>query len=175
VRTMNARAIKKMLGSAAVVVSTSAVALLVWGFTTAVRIDAHKPDIGRYAPKATTMPAGSSDPAIGRQAGLSLTELQSICAIDLHRPLYDAPKPEARKVATPARAVALTVRLIGTAAEPGHSVAILQKNDGSIELCAQGRSIDHPGGAITVTKVEHRKATLRCGGRTYVLEIKGDK
>lgn len=164
-----------MLGLTAAVASAAAVAVLVWGFTEPVGIAAQESDAGRYLRKATTAPADRADGPEARRTGLSITELQSLCGIDLHRPLYDAPKPKTVASATAARTVPLSIRLIGTAVEPGHSAVILQMKDGSIELCAEGRTIDCPGGAVAVTKIEHRKASVRFGGRTYVLEIRDDQ
>jgi hypothetical protein len=100
----------------------------------------------------------------------TLGELARVSAMDLRRPLWD---PPATAAAAPnaASAVPMTVRLVGTIVEPGHSMAVFRKADGSFELCAQGESVTDAGGAVTVTAVAPEKVTVEYAGQAQELAV----
>lgn len=81
-----------------------------------------------------------SDRGIKQSAdAITLAELQHAAQLDLRRPLYDV--PSAPPPASPAPAP-LSVRLLGTLVEPGHSRAILVGSDGRSVLKAVGENIN---------------------------------
>ncbi len=163
-----------MIGLAAAIVALGAAAILVWGVSAPVDVSAGAPDVPGLDISAKLYDKNTSDRNPNREETLDLSELQRLCAKDFHRPLYD-PEPKERKVSKTSKKTPMTMRLVGTATEPGHSVAILLSKDGSVELCSPGQSIETACGTITVTRVEHRKATVRHGGKTYELEIEDEK
>ena len=94
--------------------------------------------------------------------------LQAASAMDLRKPLFDPPPPltpaQAGAASAPTPTMA-SVRLVGTINEPGHSMAMFQKADGTIQVCATGDSIDDAGGKLTVTRIEGLKVTVQWGGQ----------
>ncbi len=174
---MNARQKKKMILLAAAVIALGAAAILAWAVLAPVRVEPGKPNIGKFSSGAKN-PVGG---AVGENAditdNLALNELQRLCSMNLRRPLYEKKtEPEKPNVVKASSSNAsISVELVGTATEPGHSVAFLKTKNGIIELCPAGGSIENDGDMITVTSVEHKKATVKYGGKTYELEVEEEK
>lgn len=156
----------------AAVVAICAVGILAVGFITPVRVGAATmtnvsavPTSG--GPSARNPSQDGTDDAL-----VSLSELQQVCAIELRRPLYDPPTPE-QPAASPEAPTATTrplpVRLVGTVIEAGHSMAMLQKSDGSIVLGAVDQSIEDAGSQITVISVQHDRVTVQYAGTEHEL------
>ncbi len=101
---------------------------------------------------------------------VTLADLQRVCGVDLRRPLGEAPPAAGAASGAPA-ASPMTLRLVGTVNEPGHSVAMFQKPDGAMELCGLGQSIDDAGGAVTVTRIEAQKVTVQYGSQVLELAV----
>jgi len=81
--------------------------------------------------------------------------------LPLRRPLYDPPPPPPLVPVVPP----MTVRLRGIIQEPGHSLAVFVKPDGSTKLCAVGQGIKDAGGQVTVTKIEPQAVTVQYAGQ----------
>jgi hypothetical protein len=136
-------------------------------------------DLGLDDPGADPAPAApgssSANSPGGSAPALDLAQLQALCAIDLRRPLLDDPTAaqadQQPVVAAAPPGSALSLRLVGTAHEPGQSIALFQKPDGKIELCALGKTLDDPAGPVKVTHIEHRKVTVEFAGGSLELAI----
>jgi hypothetical protein len=103
----------------------------------------------------------------------ALDELQRLSAVDLRAPLFDPPPalPAPAAEVPVAHRSTMTLRLVGTIVEPGHSMAMFQKPDGSIALCAQGQSIDEAAATVTVTHVSHHRVTVQFAGQSIELDL----
>lgn len=151
-------------------VALGAAALLAWGLGVPVWV---APAVAGVTPNAgaTNEASGGADDdqAPAQAPALDLAELKRLCATDLRRPLFD-PTPVKPKATAAAPALsALRVRLIGTANEPGHAMAMLEKSDRTIAWCAEGQSITDGGGVLTLAKVENEKVKVLYGGKEYEL------
>jgi hypothetical protein len=103
---------------------------------------------------------------------IDLRELRRLCAMDLRRPLFDPPPPAAAESEPqPEPRIPMSVRLVGTIIEPGRSIAMLQKHDGSITLCAEGRTVDDRGGPVKVIAVKENEVTVEYAGRSHTLQM----
>ena len=108
-----------------------------------------------------------------RAAMPTLAEFEPLCRRPLRRPLYDPP-PKAKPapvVVAPKPPPPLSVRLLGTAVEPDHSMAMLLTARGTIEMKAVGDKLDDMPDAAEVTKIEQDCVTLRYHGQTVRLEV----
>lgn len=174
---MTVRQRKTLIWLLAGALAAPSVAVLVLGGVVPVRVETEQ--AGEPAAAADGTPQGQGASAAARDAPprrAAMADLLRLCRTDLRKPLYDADEPaqdpKGRKAAArQAARSALTLRLIGTVNEPGHSMAMFQKKDGSIALCAQGESLDEAGGAVTVTRVEYEKVTVQYGNRSHELVI----
>jgi hypothetical protein len=99
---------------------------------------------------------------------VDLAELQQLCEKDLRGPLFDPPQT---RQARPAKRPSMTMSVVGIVSEPGHSMAMLQKSDGTVVLCAEGETVEDAGGPVTVTKVEQQKVTVRYGGEVLDVDV----
>lgn len=165
---MNPRQKKRLLIVGAAVLGVVAVVIVGVGLSLPVRVDVD--DSGVHV-KVVSATSQDTKPQEVQAAGLTLAQLQRLGAMPLRRPLYDAKQPVATNVRQQPVAKPMTLRLVGTINEPGHSMAMFQKSDGSIELCALNQSIDDAGGAVTVTHIEPNQVTVKYGGQSRDLEI----
>lgn len=166
---MNLHQQKRVIGLAAAFVGLGGGAVLMVGLSLPVQSKT-------YEPETPVRPAGTAAPAETagvRETGTSLpplAELQRLGAMDLRKPLYGSSSVgEVGPTSPPASPMA--VRLVGTINERGHSMGIFQKQDGSIEVCAQGRSFDDAGAVIRIVKVEDQKVTVQHAGGSCELVI----
>jgi len=165
---MNPRQKKRWLVAGAAGLGAIAVAIMVAGLSLPVRVDAKASDVGA---KVVSTTSRDVKPREDQTKRLTLAQLQRLGAMPLRRPLYDAKQPVATNVSQQPVAKPMTLRLVGTINEPGHSMAMFQKSDGSIELCALNQSIDDAGGAVTVTHIEPNKVIVEYNGQSRDLEI----
>jgi len=166
-KCMNLLLRKRLITGAAVAVAASGLALLAAGFAFPIKVSS---PTATLAPRAASRPAevSAGTPQRTGLADLTLGELQALCATDLHRPLFDPPGAAASQGESPS-ATPLTLQLLGTIDEPGHSVAIFLARDGSIRLCSPGESLDDAGGPARLLSVEHQKATVLYAGQRHDL------
>jgi hypothetical protein len=164
---MTVRGTRRLIGLAAALAGAAAVAILAAGLGLPVEVAVPEPAPGAGVAAAGAPDGGKADAARAARGRPPLAEFERLAALDLRRPLYDPPAEP--RVAAAHPATPLTVRLIGTVNEPGHSMAMLRKADGSVAVCALGEGVDAAGGRVTVTGIGHRKATVRYGGRSHEL------
>lgn len=163
--TMRQKKILMTCGAAACALGAAVV--LAAGLLTPVAVSPGRALPADRAPRPATH--AQADPS-APDAGVTLEELRALCAVDLRRPVAAA--ASAGQPATPsATALPLAVRLLGTADEPGHSMAIFQKGDGTIELVAQGEAVQDAGGAVKVTRIAGPKVTVEYAGQTCELTV----
>ena len=145
---------KRLIVMVAALLGLSSAALLAAGFVAPVRVKP-TPTLERAQTGETrdAGPAHASDPT---RDGATLAQLQQLCAIDLRGELFveeqvvnDAPPP-----------ATIRVRLIGTAIEPGRSVAVFEMTDKSIELYAIGETFKDSGRQFKVTTIQPRRVTI---------------
>jgi len=168
---MNVRQRKRWMLAAAAVLAGGGGAVVALGLAVAVDAPSARPTAADPAGHRTDDP----DPAPGLAArGVSLADLRRVASIDLRRPLYDPPQPEADR-ATAATAAdpnaGLPVTLIGTANETGHSMAILRRTDQKIEVRRAGESFETPTGVVRVIDVTDRRVELQFAGRRHTLAM----
>jgi hypothetical protein len=165
---MNVGQRKRLMNGAAVATGLAAAVVLAGGLVFPVRVDVPHGQPGGPAAPATASAATSQQAAGGDDESRQLAELQQLCSVDLRKPLFEAPKVlRAAPVLPPLPA--MTVRLVGLANEPGHSMAMFQKPDGSIVWCAPGESVDDASGPVTVTRIEPPKVVVQCAGVSHDL------
>jgi len=171
---MNVRQRKRSIQFAGVFVAVCTAAVLTAGLVLPVEVDSSRPVPGKRAGSA---PASRPAEGKGTEDSLrpTLADLRKTCALNLRRPLFDKPPPKKKPIAgkTPRKPVASAtgIRLVGIADEPGHSMAMFQKPDGSIGVCAEGGSIDIKGSRLSVISIKDRKVTVTYGGSTRQFAI----
>jgi hypothetical protein len=176
---MNVRQRKRMLYLAAGLCGAGVAAVVTWGLITPVEVTAARPSFQLSSAGQSTQP---SDRASARHtpARPSLEQLQRLASMKLRQPLYDPEPTQAQKQAKQTQPshshqpdAQLTLRLVGTVQEPGHSMAMFQTQDGTIELCAQGHSVENGGdqAVVKVTRVEHRKVVVQYNGQSHELSL----
>jgi hypothetical protein len=157
---------KSLLTLAAGLMVLASLALLVGGFVLPVRVD-RKP----LSP-ADSSARSKTDGAETKTSKLDWPQLMRLSAGDLLRPLYDEPARSSDDPnSTPRPQPALNIRLLGTAREFGHSMAMFMKPDGSVEWCAEGDRFKVGNEEIVLMKVEQHKVTLRARDNTMELKI----
>lgn len=165
---MNVRERKRIIGWAAAMIALGGVVVLAAGLMTPVQVAVD--GAAARSMVSSTMPASAPRARTADGAGLTLAELQSLCARDLRKPLFDAPPAPTAAGPAPSAAAAMGVRLLGTVAEPGHSMAILQTGNSSIEVCGEGQKTDGAGG-VTVVRIDHQKVIVMQGGQSHELTV----
>jgi hypothetical protein len=174
---MNARQRKRMLYLATGLLTAVTAGVVAWGLTTSVRIETSPISIELPASSAhktneDTAPATSPTQATARP---SLPTLKRLASMPLRRPLREPDKEKdtqkTKAKPNPEPREPLGVTLIGTVIEPGHSMAILKKRDGTIELCRTGQQIKHNGRAVKVITVTRRGATVTYAGQKRRLQM----
>lgn len=168
---MNVRQRNNVICATAALVGLGGLALLAWGLVDRVEVGSQNDPASRApVPDQAADGPASDDPAPAR---FEIAELQRLCARDLRRPLFDPAPKLAEKTATKKAAAKanLSVKLIGTVSEPGHSMAMLLKSDRTFAWCAEGQSIEDRGIELTVTKVDSDRVTVRYGGKVHELEL----
>ena len=108
------------------------------------QINAPQGQPGGLAARSTASPATSQQAVAGDDESRQLAELQQLCSLDLRKPLFEGPKALQAASAPPLPQSTMTVRLVGMVDEPGHSMAMFQKSDGAIVLCARARAWSRP-------------------------------
>ena len=168
---MNVRDRKRILGWAAATIALGGIVVLAAGLMTPVQVAVEGADTRPIVSRGTPASAPSERPKASGVAGLALEELQLLCTTDLRKPLFDAPPVPGAQGPAKSAAAALSVRLLGTVDEPGHSMAILQTSNGSIEVCGEGQKTDDAGGGVTVLRIDHQKVTVMQGGQSHELVV----
>lgn len=176
---MNVRQRKRVLWSAAAALCLAGAAVIAWGVATTATVTPREQAIdapavaGRDQP--TDSPNAPAGPANARERP-SLEALNRLASLKLRQPLFEQASTDQRQTATeeenddePRRS--LSLRLVGTIQEPGHSMALFRKSNGTFELCPQGQSIEDGSGQVTVTRVGRRTVTVQFAGRSRELTM----
>jgi hypothetical protein len=170
---MNVRQRKRLIQYAGVVVAACSAAVLAGGLVVPVELESARTVPVKSARFGTESRPATESPQ--SQLRPSLAELRKTCSVDLRRPLFDKPPPEKKPpagvVSRKPVASANGIRLVGIADEPGHSMAMFQKPDGAIGVCAAGGSIDIKGNPLTVVSIRNRTVTVKYAGSTRRFEI----
>ena len=140
-------------------------AVLAWALLDPVRVEEPRP--GR-APK----PAAGKDPVQGvaHAPSFDAAALAQLAAMDLRRPLFDPEPPPNMAGQANAGAPALTVELIGTAREPGHSMALFRRPNGIVEVRGEGETLENAPGLLTVVRVTTAAVTVQHAGQVFDLQ-----
>jgi hypothetical protein len=168
---MDVRDRKRVLGWATAATALSGVVVLAAGLLTPMQAVVDVAGARPSVAAATPASGPGERPKAPGVAGLTLEELQSLCAMDVRKPLFDAPPGSAAQGPAKPTANALSVRLLGTVDEPGHSMAILQGANGEIEVCGEGQKTDDASGGVTVLRIDHQKVTVTQGAQSYELVV----
>ena len=94
---------------------------------------------------------------------VELPELQALCRRDLRPSLTD--KPAAVAAAT------FAVQLVGTVNEPGHSVAILKKADGTTAICGVGEAVTDGTVVAVVRGIDADRVRMEVAGAMQELHM----
>jgi hypothetical protein len=168
---MTVRQRKKALAFSAAILGVLALLVLVVGLSLPARIAAREAEPGIDVPGADDAANDAQAEAAAAEASRqALAELQRLCRADLRRPLYDPPSAAGPSPGGPTTQ-ALTLSLIGTVIEPGHSMAMFRKPAGGTVFCAVGESVDDAGGPVKVLGVDEDKVTVEFAGRTRELAL----
>jgi hypothetical protein len=155
-----------ILATAALVVATGAI----WagGFLLNVQVRAGQVDTPQLAsggkPGRVSEPKGDAMAAVFEQ-------LRTLGPRKLRGPLTDVKRPTKVADARVAPKVSLTVSLIGTAREPGHSMAAFRKQDGTLQWVAQGETFETASGEVTLQAVSDVGVTVSLAGTKIKLAI----
>ena len=159
---MNRRQRKFLAWSAAALIALIGVVVLLAGLMIPVRVDLSD---SRRPPSASGTRASTGPNA--DPSHFDLVELLPLCDRDLRRPLNADPAAGAGSPSgTP-----LTLQLVGTANEPGHSMAILKKGDGTVVLGALGDTIDGAGGPSVITRIAPDRISVKYAGSVRELVL----
>jgi hypothetical protein len=162
---MHARRAKTWLRIAAGGLLASAGAALAWGVFCPIA----EQEPSEQRPMARS---GSHDGKDHRTAMPTLAQFEPLCRRPLRRPLYDPPpKTKSAPVVVAKTPPPLNVRLVGTALEPDHSMAMLLTSCGTIEMKSVGDKLDDTPDSAELTSIEQDRVTLRYHGQTVRLEV----
>lgn len=161
--SMNLRQRIHLMWLGAVLLTLCAAGVVAAGLTLPIRVEAtSRPSaIGEAA---TTRPAGDANDS-APAAPTSLASLQQLCQVDLRGPLFDPPPPP-----PPVNAIA-SVRLIGTAQEPDHTMAMFQLPGGQMAVCEPGQSFQLSGQTVKVVEVGANRVKVEYAGRVHELTL----
>jgi len=176
---MNMRQQKTAMWVATAVLAVCAAGIVAAGLVMPVDVTVDSPKAPRPGVAvATSQPAAgtANNPSVSASSPASggpkfFARLSQLCAKDLRKPLFD-PQPKLVN-GTPGRrpnASSLhSMRLIGTANEPGHSMAVFRKPTGEIEVCREGQGFKLQGNQVTVVAVDPNKVAVQYAGRRHEL------
>lgn len=185
---MTIRQRKQMLYAAAALLVVLAFVCAGLGVILPVTTPTVQPDLPvRIRPVAGNADSGDPDTPSDRSTAqsaapgagwpeLDRATLRRLAGRPWRQPLFEPTEPEPNQPEknAPDPAPSITLRLIGTAHEPGRSVAILRKSDGSTELCERGQSFTDRGATVTVTDIGPRAVTVEVNGSPRELTLPED-
>lgn len=146
------------------------VAVLVAGF--AISLNVEDGDFDLKAKLQLVSAGGATAKGVADELRHDLATLQSMCAIDLRKPLQDGTaSSQAEGAPSLPAGTPMSVRLIGAIYEKGHSMAMFQRPDGSIEVCAVGERIADGQGEVVVASIDSQKVIVQFAGQSHELFI----
>jgi hypothetical protein len=165
---MNYRRKTRLLSLGALGLALVTGAILVAGFLLPVEVEAQEtqtPGVSETQPAASRR--SSSQPSPMAQV---YEQLEQLASRPLRRELEEPRKSTPQRPAGLPRPK-LSISLVGTAREPGHSMAVFGKPDGSIQWVRPGETIETPSGNVTLEQVTAAGVTVRFAGETVQLEL----
>jgi hypothetical protein len=152
---MTIKRLKNILWSTAGVFTAAGLILIIWAAS-----GPSLPNLDQETARRNL--AGSS---VGTSVNsVDVQELEQLALIDLQRPLRDAPPAQlaAAKVIPP-----LDIRLTGTIVEPGHSRAMIELADGTVQL----KGVGDVAGDARITEIQQGSIRVEYFGQTQVLAV----
>lgn len=168
---MNVRRRKSLVLLAAVLAASALVGVLAFGLGVPVNVKQPPASDALRTPSIT--PAATQGVTAEDGPAVSLQRLRRIASLDLRRPLFAPEKPEPDPAETSAapRVVPLSLELLGTVDEPGHSYAIVSYPGSEWELRGVGESFDTPAGVVTIVEVTPRRVVVEHQGERRELTM----
>lgn len=160
-----------MLLAAAAAMTCAAGIVLGFGFAVPVEVSEPAPGGALSRDVVAADPASEAGDAPTTEEKPSLAALRRVASLDLRQPLFEPSPPTTPQRDPRPTGAKLSLDLLGTVDEPGHSYAILALGSGEIELRGEGEVVDTPGGTVTVLEVEPRRVVVRHGGQRIELEM----
>lgn len=155
---MNIRTTRHLLWAVAAAMAASALAVGAAGFL--CNFDLHG---------SMSTPRGRvRSERAGAAALPPLAAFEPLWDLDLRRPLFDPAPVQPAPLATVAPPT-LSVRLVGTVTEVGHSQALLMTPEGKLEI----RGIGEQSGGAEILAIDEAGITVRFAGQTLVLKNAG--
>jgi hypothetical protein len=148
--------VRLLLWSSAALLGAGAAAIVAWGLGDPPGVVAA--GAGAVARPATA-PAGSADPP--------LEAFEEVWDGELGQPLVPTARPAAAAVAAVAAPPPVPVKLLGTAVEPGRSMAALAGPDGRPQWRQVGESV----AGAQVLRIDPDQVTVRHGGVAVTLRV----
>ena len=173
---MTVRRRKGALWALALLFGAGALAAIAWGVTVPVSVSAPTPSFAPRGDDTRESSGGSNANTRDRQKRPPLTQLRRLASTTLREPLQEETSLNEQLTRTDnnrsqKQKKPLSFRLVGTVQEAGHSMAMFQKGDGTIEICPKGQSIDNGGHRIKVTRVGRREVTIDYRGQARTLTL----
>ncbi len=156
-----------MFGS--ILLALACFAVVAGGVLLPVRVEADPPD--DVPEPASGERADSNDaPSDPNRMSRVFADLQRLARMDLRRPLVkkDVPRKTSPKTLPKPR---LQLRLLGTAEEPGRSLAYFQKRDGSTVWLAESERIKTPAGEVVVKTITSERVSITLGEQTIEQKV----
>ncbi len=122
-------------------------------------------DSAEVMPDATRVEPSQALPSSPRP-GPSRAQLEQLAALDLRQPLQPA-----AKTVTAATSAQLNLQLVGTVMEGDQSAALLQGQDGVVQICVVGQSVEIAGATVVVTQVDWGSVRLLHAGTPVELSL----
>lgn len=162
---VNVRRTKFLLWTAAWLLGAAGAAAIGWGVLAPY-------DVG-VAPAPAGGGTSRRGPAPATRPSLPpLEEFEAAWAVNLRRPLRDAPAALSPALAGATRQTAPpapppSFKLAGTVVEPGRSVALLQTTEGRVEL----KSVGERMGAAEILEIAIDRVVIRHNGQPHTLKL----
>lgn len=165
---MNLRQKKTALTLGSALLGLACLAVLAGAVTLPVRVEADRPrDLPELA--ANDVKDGNDAPDDPNRMAAVHRDLQRLARLDLRKPLVRPAKPKPERKSRPAPT--LRLRLLGTAQEPGHSLAYFQKVDGTTAWLGEGDRVQTSAGEVVVQTITSQAVTIALGERTVELKV----
>lgn len=131
-------------------------------------------DIREPAPRTADSSSKPTQTAEGWFRCPELKDFEQVWQRRLRRPLFDPPPPAVVVVPTVApQPPQLPIKLLGTAIEPEHSLAMLAVPPNAIEVCRVGDRIGESLNQVEILEIEADLVAVRSNGQKIVLKREG--
>jgi len=166
---MTLREKRTVLVFGSTLLALACVAVVAGGVLLPVRVEADPPaNMPELASGGSTDP--NDAPADPNRMSRVFADLQRLARMDLRRPLVKKDVPRRTSTKTPPKP-RLQLRLLGTAEEPGRSLAYFQERDGSTVWLAEGERLKTPAGEVVVKTITSERVTITLGEQTIEQKV----